>query len=123
MPAEGVEEWPRDWKQQGIKEGRKEGREEGREEGRKEGEEAVLLRLVEMRFGAGAVETHRARIEQADAEILLRWSEPSGFWRQNARRTSSPDGRPDGWPRAGVLGTVAFPGVSGIKGAACCQQL
>ncbi|WP_019589891.1 MULTISPECIES: Rpn family recombination-promoting nuclease/putative transposase [unclassified Thioalkalivibrio] len=79
MLAERVEEWTRDWKQQGIEEGRREGRElgreEGREEGRKEGGEAVLLRLVEMRFGAEAAETHRARIEQADSETLLRWSE------------------------------------------------
>ncbi|PYG01534.1 hypothetical protein D893_01900 [Thioalkalivibrio sp. ALE21] len=79
MLAERVEEWTRDWKQQGIEEGRREGRElgreEGREEGRKEGEEAVLLRLVEMRFGAEVAETYRARIEQADSETLLRWSE------------------------------------------------
>ncbi|OOG22000.1 transposase [Thioalkalivibrio denitrificans] len=67
MLAERVKEWTMDWKQQGI--------EEGREKGLKEGEAAVLLRQIERKFGAEAAEAHRARIDQADADTLLEWSE------------------------------------------------
>ncbi len=75
MLAERVKEWTKDWKQQGIEEGRRVGIEEGREKGRKEGEAAVLLRLIERKFGAEAAEVHRARIAEADANTLLVWSE------------------------------------------------
>ena len=51
------------------------GLEQGLEKGRQYGEAAVLLRLVERKFGAEAAERHRERIEQADAETLLEWSE------------------------------------------------
>ena len=63
MLAERVKEWTMDWKQQGI------------EEGRKEGEAAVLLRQIERKFGAEAAEAYRTRIDQADADTLLLWSE------------------------------------------------
>jgi predicted transposase YdaD len=54
--------------------GRQEGRQEGWQEGRQEGEAAVLLRLMERKFGPPG-EAVRQRIAQADAETLLRWSE------------------------------------------------
>jgi predicted transposase YdaD len=54
---------------------REDGREEGRKEGRKEGEAAVLLRQIELKFGVEAVRTCLERIEAADAETLLIWSE------------------------------------------------
>ena len=63
MLEERVKEWTRDWEQKGI------------EKGRQEGEATVLLRLIEHKFGTSAVGACRTRIEAADAETLLRWSE------------------------------------------------
>ncbi len=51
------------------------GREEGRTEGMQAGEAGVLLRQIERKFGHAAVERCRDRIEAADAETLLDWSE------------------------------------------------
>lgn len=62
MLAERVVEWTRDWKQQGI------------EEGRQEGEAALLMRLLELRFGP-LDEAIRSRVQEADAETLMRWGE------------------------------------------------
>jgi predicted transposase/invertase (TIGR01784 family) len=50
------------------------GRQEGRQEGHTEGEAALLIRQLERKFGPLAAE-HRARIDAADAETLLRWGE------------------------------------------------
>ena len=66
MLAERVQEWTQQWKA--------EGREEGRKEGRKEGEITLMIRLLENRFSP-LDETTRARLEAADTEQLLRWSE------------------------------------------------
>ena len=55
-------------------EGHAEGRREGEAAGRREGEAAVLLRLLRVRFGA-LPEDVTARLNAADAETLLRWSE------------------------------------------------
>ena len=49
-------------------------RAEGHAEGRREGEAEVLLRLLRSRFGA-LPDDVTARINAADAETLLRWSE------------------------------------------------
>jgi len=54
--------------------GRQEGRREGRQEGRQEGEAAVLLRLITLKFGPPS-ESVRQRVQAADAETLLDWSE------------------------------------------------
>lgn len=51
------------------------GIEKGIEQGIKQGEAAMLLRLLERKFGREVAEVHRDRIEQADAETLLTWSE------------------------------------------------
>jgi hypothetical protein len=48
--------------------------EKGREEGRQEGRAEILLRLMTRKFGALSAEQRR-RIERADGETLLRWSE------------------------------------------------
>ena len=48
--------------------------EKGREEGIGQGEARVLLRQLTLKFGA-VPEPVRARLESADAETLLRWSE------------------------------------------------
>ncbi|MFO8003944.1 DUF4351 domain-containing protein, partial [Thioalkalivibrio sp.] len=50
------------------------GREEGREEGIGQGEARVLLHLLTLKFGS-VPESVRSRVESADAETLLRWSE------------------------------------------------
>ena len=59
---------------EGRQEGRQEGRKEGRQEGRQEGEATLLLRQIQLKFGPpdSAV---RQRIQTADADTLLRWSE------------------------------------------------
>jgi predicted transposase YdaD len=55
-------------------EGHQEGHEEGRQEGRQEGEVEMLLRLLRIRFGTLPADTE-ARIQEADPETLLHWSE------------------------------------------------
>ena len=55
-------------------EGREEGHQEGRKEGLVEGEAALLIRLLERKFGA-LPDTARRRIAGADAETLLAWGE------------------------------------------------
>jgi predicted transposase YdaD len=59
---------------EGRREGEAEGRREGEAEGRREGEAEVLLRQLRFRFGVLPEEV-TARINAADAETLLRWSE------------------------------------------------
>jgi len=49
--------------------------EQGKAEGLIEGEATVLLRQIERKFGRAVMEGHRARIEQADADTLLTWSD------------------------------------------------
>ena len=48
--------------------------EQGRQEGRQEGGAAILLRLIDRKFGPPS-ETVRARISSADPDSLLRWSD------------------------------------------------
>jgi predicted transposase YdaD len=50
------------------------GKQQGMQQGMQQGEAAVLLRLIELKFGPPAAAVRR-RIEQADAATLLRWSE------------------------------------------------
>ena len=54
-------------------EGEQKGRRQGRQEGRQEGEAALLLRLLERRFGALTGQT-RERIATADSVTLEKWS-------------------------------------------------
>ena len=49
--------------------------EEWIERGKKEGEAALLLRQIERKFGPEAAAAHQERIEQADTETLLAWSD------------------------------------------------
>ncbi|MCF7992538.1 MAG: hypothetical protein K9M02_19015 [Thiohalocapsa sp.] len=53
--------------------GHKRGLQEGRQEGRQEGEAAMLLSLIDAKFGPPS-DAVRKRIEAADAETLLAWS-------------------------------------------------
>ena len=66
MLAERVIEWTEEWEQQGIK--------KGIEKGIQKGEATLLLRLMELRFGS-LDETTRNRLQNADAETLLKWGE------------------------------------------------
>jgi predicted transposase/invertase (TIGR01784 family) len=59
---------------EGQQEGRQEGRREGRQEGKQEGEMLVLKRILERKFGPLSAAL-QSRLEQADAETLLLWSE------------------------------------------------
>jgi hypothetical protein len=59
MLAERVKEWAEEWKRQGLQ--------EGIQEGLQQGEAAIVLRLLERRFGA-LDETVWQRIQAADAE-------------------------------------------------------
>ena len=61
-----VREWNREL--------REEGRREGEVEGRRRGEAAMLLRLLERRFGPLDPST-RSRVERAGSERLLEWGE------------------------------------------------
>ena len=54
--------------------GREAGREAGRQEGRREGEAEILLRQLCIRFGTLPTDAV-ARVQAADPETLLRWSE------------------------------------------------
>ncbi len=47
----------------------------GIEKGVVEGEAAVLLRLMDRKYGPKALAAYRERVEQADAQILLEWAE------------------------------------------------
>jgi len=51
-----------------------EGREEGREEGRKQWGASILLKQMELKFGT-LNSKDLERIETADSETLLKWSE------------------------------------------------
>ncbi|MES9856498.1 MAG: hypothetical protein ABW166_07850 [Sedimenticola sp.] len=51
------------------------GIEKGLEQGLQRGEVAVLLRLIEVKYGTKVLAAYRQRIEQADTEILLLWAD------------------------------------------------
>ena len=54
--------------------GLRRGLEQGRKEGLQEGEATVLLRQIELKFGPPDAAV-RKRVQSADAETLLHWSE------------------------------------------------
>ncbi|MFZ1576435.1 MAG: transposase [Chromatiaceae bacterium] len=61
-------------RQEGRQEGKQEGKQEGLEQGVQRGEARVLTALVRLRFGE-LPDAIQKRIEAADADTLLRWSE------------------------------------------------
>jgi len=71
---EGWQKGSQEGWQKGSQEGWQKGSQDGWQKGRQEGEAAVLLRLVERRFGPPS-EAVRQRIRDADAETLLIWAE------------------------------------------------
>lgn len=70
MLAKRVQEWNRELRE----EGRLVGLKEGIKQGRQKGEAALLLRLLERKFGHLDPQT-RKRVRSADAESLLDWGE------------------------------------------------
>jgi hypothetical protein len=62
MLNDGIETWTDQWKKEGL------------QEGLKQGEARILLRQLSIRFGTLPPEI-REKIETADAETLLQWSE------------------------------------------------
>ena len=58
----------------GLRRGLEQGRKEGLQEGLQEGEATVLLRQIELKFGPPDAAV-RKRVQSADAETLLHWSE------------------------------------------------
>jgi predicted transposase/invertase (TIGR01784 family) len=71
---QGREEGIEKGKAEGIEEGMQKGIEKGIEEGVQKGEAALLQRLLQRRFG-DLPTAYVARIEQADATMLLKWTE------------------------------------------------
>jgi hypothetical protein len=74
MLAKRVKEWTREWERQGLEKGMQKGMEQGLQQGLQQGEAAVLVRQLTRKFGELPPEARR-RIESADAETLLSWSE------------------------------------------------
>jgi flagellar biosynthesis/type III secretory pathway protein FliH len=61
--------------QKGMQKGIQQGIQQGKQLGIQQGEVAVLLRLMESKFGHRLTEIDRQLVESADAETLLKWSE------------------------------------------------
>jgi hypothetical protein len=80
MLATLAEEWKQQWKQEGLQEGLQEGMQEGLREGEQRGEQrgrrlgeaALLLRLLERRFGA-LPDWARDRVLVADTVMIEEW--------------------------------------------------
>jgi len=76
MLALRVEAWKQEWLQEGRQEGRQEGQaigeQKGKQLGRQEGEAALLLRLLEHRFGA-LPEWVAPRLAAAETTALEAW--------------------------------------------------
>ncbi|MDN5869886.1 MAG: DUF4351 domain-containing protein, partial [Nitrococcus sp.] len=71
---QGLQQGLEQGKQQGLQQGLEQGKQQGLQQGLQQGEAAVLVRLLERKFGV-LTESQRRRIETADAETLLSWSE------------------------------------------------
>ena len=63
MLAERAKEWTKQWWEGGV------------EQGMQQGEVAVLLRQIKRKYGPTVAAAFQQRVEQADAETLLVWSE------------------------------------------------
>jgi len=72
MLASRAENWKQQWLQEGEQKGEQRGRREGEQRGRREGEAALLLRLLERRFGALPLWA-KDRIATADSVALEEW--------------------------------------------------
>jgi hypothetical protein len=73
MLQERVQQWIEQWKQEGLQAGLQEGRQEGLLAGRQQGGSALLLRLLERRFGV-LPGWATDRVRAADIATLDEWS-------------------------------------------------
>jgi flagellar biosynthesis/type III secretory pathway protein FliH len=62
------------FREEGLEKGLQQGMQQGLPKGMQQGEAHILLRLLHVKFGDVSEETRR-RVEAADAETLLAWSE------------------------------------------------
>ena len=69
-----AERFRQEGRQEGMHLGRKEGMQQGRKEGMQQGEAQVLVRQLSRKFGELPPDI-RHKIESADSERLLQWSE------------------------------------------------
>jgi flagellar biosynthesis/type III secretory pathway protein FliH len=70
----GKEQGIKAGKEQGIKAGKEQGIKEGKEQGIKEGEQALVRKLLVLRFGKLSADAER-RIARASLDELERWAE------------------------------------------------
>ena len=59
----------------GLQEGLKQGIEQGLQKGLRQGEVDMLMRLVELKFGADAVKRYAPLVAEANEEQLRQWAE------------------------------------------------
>ena len=71
MLAERAKEWTKQWWEGGVEQGMQ----QGMQQGVQQGEVAVLLRQIKRKYGPTVAAAFQQRVEQADAETLLVWSE------------------------------------------------
>jgi hypothetical protein len=71
---QGIQQGIQQGMQQGVQQGMQQGMQQGLQQGMQQGEAYILLRLLHVKFGDIPEETRR-RVESADAETLLAWSE------------------------------------------------
>jgi len=62
-------------REEGLQQGMEQVMEQGMEQGIQQSGVKMLLRLLELKFGADQAEANREQVESADAETLLMWSD------------------------------------------------
>ncbi|MEZ4238743.1 MAG: hypothetical protein R3F59_21845 [Myxococcota bacterium] len=111
---QGREEGLQAGREEGLQAGREEGLQAGREEGRLQGEARVLLKQMQLKFGA-LPEAVATRVEAASEADLERWrSDPHGT---DAGGSASPerpeaDGQPTALRRTSSRSTSVRPATS-----------
>ena len=70
----GAEQLREEGRMQGLERGLERGREEGREEGRRAGQARLLIKLLDLRFGAVAY-GYAGRVHAADEAQVDQWAE------------------------------------------------
>lgn len=73
--AENMSTFAERFRQEGKEQGIQQGIEQGMQQGVQQGEAAILLRQLQRKFGTHAAEANRERLDQADPQTLLDWSE------------------------------------------------
>jgi len=58
-----------------MQQGMQQGMRQGMQQGMQQGEAAVLRRQLQSKFGKEFTDAHRRRVDEADIDTLLDWSE------------------------------------------------